>query len=133
MEAQVGLADEDVRAIRAVHERWLSDEKAGNARAVLDLCADDVVWMPPNGRPLKGRQTILKWLSGPPVEIHDLRIANIVVEGEGRVAWKTCDFVTTYQPAGDRLPSIDRGSHLWVLRKGDDGAWRVAVATWTLA
>jgi ketosteroid isomerase-like protein len=127
------LGAEDVRAIEAIHARWMSDELAGNAAAVLDLCSDEVIWLPPGGRPLRGRKTILQWLSGPPVQIRDLRLSNLEIAGDGRVAWKTCDFVTTYQPFGNSLPTIERGSHLWVMHKEDDGVWRVVVATWTLA
>jgi uncharacterized protein (TIGR02246 family) len=126
------LAEEDVRAIEALHARWVADERAGNAKAVLDLCDEDVVWLPPGGRPMRGRQAILQWLSGPPVHIHDLRLSNLDIAGDGRVAWKTCEFVTTYQPHGASLPTVDRGSHLWVLHKTEDDVWRVVVATWTL-
>jgi ketosteroid isomerase-like protein len=129
----IRLAEEDARAIEAIHARWIADELAGNLTAVLDVCTEDVIWLPPGGRPLRGRQTILHWLSGPPVRIHDLRLSNLEISGDGRVAWKTCDFVTTYQPHGAAVPTIDRGSHLWVLHKGDDGVWRVVVATWTIA
>ena len=125
------LADEDVRAIEAIHERWMADELAGDATAVLRLCTEDVVWMPPGARLLRGRQTILNWLSGPPVQIHDLRLSNLEIAGDGRVAWKTCEFVTTYQLNGAH-PTVDQGSHLWILRKDDHGVWRVVVATWTL-
>lgn len=120
-----------MRAIEAIHEQWMAEELAGNATAVLSLCAEDVVWMPPGARPLRGRQTILNWMSGPPVQIHDLQLSNLEIGGDGRVAWKTCEFVTAYQLNG-APPTVDRGSHLWVLHKDDDGVWRVVVATWTL-
>lgn len=126
------LSAEDVRAIEALHERWMADERAGNATAVLDLCDEDVLWLPPGGRPMRGRQTILHWLSGPAVPIHDLALSNLEISGDGRVAWKTCEFVTTWQPKGAYTPITERGSHLWVLHKTDSGDWRVVVATWTL-
>jgi uncharacterized protein (TIGR02246 family) len=130
--AGTGLSEDDVRAIEALHDRWIADERAGNARAVLDLCDDDVLWLPPGGRPMRGRQTILHWLSGPAVSLHDVTLSNLEIAGEGRVAWKTCEFVTTYYPEGANRPVIERGSHLWVLHKTDAGEWRVVVATWTL-
>ena len=131
-ETRTRLDADDIRAIEAMHARWTADELAGNAKAVLELCAEDVVWMPPGGRPLRGRRAILELLSGPPVQIHDLRLSNLRIAGDGRVAWKTCDFVTTYQPRWSTLPTIDRGSQLWVVHKDDDGVWRVVVASWTL-
>ncbi len=131
-EAEARLSTDDVRAIEAVHERWVTDERAGNARAVLDLCDEDVLWLPPGGRPMRGRQTILHWLSGPAVPVHDLALSNLEIAGDGRVAWKTCEFVTTWQPPGAHTPIAERGSQLWVLRKNDLGVWLIVVATWTL-
>lgn len=126
------LPDEDVRAIEAVHERWIVMEKAGDATAVLDLCADDIVWMPPDAEPLRGRQAIRCWLSGPRVLIDEIEISRLAIAGGGRVAWKTCDFVTVSRSADAATSTVTRGSHLWILRRQDDGQWRVVVVTWRL-
>jgi ketosteroid isomerase-like protein len=40
------LADVDVRAIQRLQRRWLDEELAGHSAAILDLCTEDVVWMP---------------------------------------------------------------------------------------
>jgi ketosteroid isomerase-like protein len=45
------LSNEDVRAIEAVDKQWIELEKSGNATAVLDYCADDIVWMPAGAVP----------------------------------------------------------------------------------
>jgi ketosteroid isomerase-like protein len=126
------LADEDVRAIEAVHSGWIAMEKAGNAAAVLDYCADDIVWMPPGVAPLRGRQAIRSWLSGPGLPIEEIAISGLAIAGDGRVAWKTCDFVTVSRSAGAASAMVSRGSHLWILCRQDDGECRVVVVTWTL-
>ena len=131
MGTEMRLADEDVRAIEALHARWLADERAGNARAVLDLCHDDVLWLPPGGRPMRGRQTILHWLSGPSVRVQEVSLSNLEITGDGSVAWKTCEFVTTFALNGETAPVTERGSQLWVLHKNDAAEWRIVVATWT--
>ena len=51
---------------------------------------------------------------------------------DGRVAYKTAEYVTTSQPPGSKGTVTDRGAHLWVLEKGDDGTWQIVVATWTM-
>ena len=132
-EAGTKLSAEDVRAIETLHDRWMANERAGNATAVLDLCEDDVLWLPPGGRPKRGKQTILHWLSGPPIVVHEHSLSNLEIAGDGRVAWKTCEFVSRWQASSNQPPVADRGSHLWVLHKNDAGDWRVVVATWTLA
>ena len=131
MGTEMRLGDADVRAIEVLHARWLADERAGNARAVLDLCDDDVLWLPPGGRPMRGRQTILQWLSGPSVRVQEVSLSNLEIRGEGGVAWKTCEFATTYVLNGDSAPITERGSQLWVLHRTDAGEWRIVVATWT--
>jgi uncharacterized protein (TIGR02246 family) len=131
-EAGTKLSVEDLGAIEALHEQWVANERAGNAKAVLDLCDEDVLWLPPGGRPMRGKQAILHWLSSPAAPIQELRLSNLEIAGDGRVAWKTCEFVTTWQPPNAHPPITERGSHLWVLHKTDAGHWRVVVATWTL-
>jgi ketosteroid isomerase-like protein len=126
------LLEEDVRAIEAVHRQWIAVEKEGNATAVLDYCADDIMWMPPGAAPLRGSRAIRTWLSGPPVLIDEIEISNLAIAGDGRVAWKTCDFVTVSRAAGAGRSTVSRGSHLWILRRQDDGEWRVVLVTWTL-
>ncbi len=126
------LPEEGVRAIEAVHTQWIAMEKAGNATAVLDYCADDIVWMPPGAAPLRGAQAIRSWLSGPPVPIEKIELSNLAIAGDGRVAWKTCDFVTVSHAVGAAASTVCRGSHLWILRREDDGEWRLVVVTWTL-
>jgi ketosteroid isomerase-like protein len=126
------LSDDDVRAIEAVHREWIALEKAGDAAAVIAYCADDIVWMPPGAAPLRGREAVRRWLSGPPVLIDEIEISRPAIAGDGCVAWKTCDFVTVSRAAGAASSTVSRGSHLWILRRQDDGAWRVVVVTWTL-
>ena len=126
------LSDEDVRAIEAVHKQWIEFENAGNASAVLDYCADDIVWMPPGAAPLRGREAIRSWLSDPSALIDEIEISNLAIAGDGRVAWKTCDFVTASRAAGTACSTVYRGSHLWILRRQDDSEWRVVVVSWPL-
>jgi uncharacterized protein (TIGR02246 family) len=124
------LSDRDVRAIQAVEQRWLAAEIAGNPAAVLELCADDVVWMPPGVATLQGKDAIRTWLGQPTERIDDLRLTNVRIDGDGDVAYKTADYQTRYVPGGATEPVTAAGSHVWVLRRLA-GSWRVVVAAWT--
>ena len=88
--------------------------------------------MPPGVAPLRGRDSIRAWLSGPPEAIEAIEISGLTMSGDGRIAWKTCDFVTVSRSTGDAISTSTRGSHRWILRREDDGEWRVVVVTWTL-
>ncbi len=125
------LTSEDARAIEGLHDRWMSDELAGNTTAVLDLCADDVVWLPPGAPPLRGKRQILEWLSGPTVRLESLRLFNLEIRGGSATAWKTCEFESVLRAAGTPGAVTVRGAHLWVLDKGPTG-WRIVAVTWTL-
>jgi uncharacterized protein (TIGR02246 family) len=129
--ADAQLSGEDVRAIEALHARWVDEERAGNGAAILDLCDEDVVWLPPGGHPLLGRTAILQWTSGPAATVRDLTATNLRISGNGRVAWKTCEFVATYQHQGASRTVI-RGAHLWVLSKSPEGHWHIVAASWTV-
>lgn len=125
------LSAADLRAIETLHAKWQEHERAGNVRAVLDLCAETVVWLPPDGRPLRGRDTILHWLSGPPGTVEDLQVSNLTIGGRDGVAWTTCEYVTRSRPPGAREPVTVCGTQLWVLAREGNGAWRIVAASWT--
>jgi uncharacterized protein (TIGR02246 family) len=130
MGAVTTLAPEDRQAIEALHHRWVRLELAGQASAVLDLCDDQVVWLPPGSRPLRGREAILHWLSGPPATVLALDVSRVDIEGRGDTAWRTCEFVTTLKPSPDQAPITVLGAQLWVLARTAAG-WRIVVASWT--
>jgi uncharacterized protein (TIGR02246 family) len=124
------LSESDLQAIRAVEQRWLAAEIAGDPAAVLEVCADDVVWMPPGEEALQGKAAIRAWLGQPADRIDDLRLTNVRIEGDGDIAYKTAGYRTRYVPGGSTQPVTATGSHVWVLRRVD-GSWRVVLVAWT--
>jgi uncharacterized protein (TIGR02246 family) len=131
VESSTVLDDADLQAIRRLEQRWLAEELAGNASAVLEFCTDDVVWMPPSERTLRGKAAVRAWLAGPPPRIEDLQLSNVRIEGDGSVACKVADYQARYVPDGSSDPVTSAGSHVWVLRRGADSTWRVALLAWT--
>lgn len=125
------LASEDVRAIEDLHNRWIEAELAGNSAAVLRLCTEDVVWVPPDSPLLEGRDEISEWLQSAEVEIRSLEISDLRIRGGGTVAYKTANYTTTYRPAGSSDLIEAKGTHLWILRKVGKLGWRVALVTWS--
>jgi ketosteroid isomerase-like protein len=127
------LLAEDRGAIEALHRAWLDAELRGDSPALLDLCTQTPVWLPPNDAPLCGKPAILHWLGDQPytpvlrIDIDDLAIA-----GVGSFAWKLATFRTTLEgPAGDA--GIVTGSHGWLLQRDAAGAWRISVVAWAIA
>ena len=125
------LADVDVRAIEALQRRWLDEERAGHPTAILDLCTEDVVWMPPAGLALRGKAGVEAWLNAPNVRLEDICLSNVRIDGHGLVAYKVADYRTRWIPAGSSHPVTSGGSHLWVLRRQMDSTWAVALVAWS--
>lgn len=128
------LSTDDRAAIKAVHHAWLDAELRGDSRALLALCAEVPVWIPPNEPPLCGRTAILRWLGNQPdaallqIDSEDLEIA-----GSGAFAWKVATFRTTLEGPAEAGRQIVTGSHAWLLQRNAEGAWRVSVVTWTVS
>jgi uncharacterized protein (TIGR02246 family) len=125
------LSDQDVEAIEEIHDYWIKEELAGNSSRVVDLCTDDVTWIPPNAPPLVGKEAIAQYLSDSTVGLKDVQSRDVVICGSGSVAYLTSAYHTWFVvEAGSEIQEAT-GTHLWILRKNGDGAWRVAVMAWS--
>ena len=118
------MTDDDERAIRAVVDEWMAASRAGDTKAVLELMTDDVVFMTPGGEPF-GKAEFEARSEG----MRDYRVEGRAdvreVEVAGDWAWirNRLDIEVT-PPDGET--SHRSGYTLTILRKGDDGRWRLA-------
>jgi ketosteroid isomerase-like protein len=116
----------------AVQQQWLEYELAGNTMGVVSLCADDVVWLPPNEPDLCGKSAVAAWLSAlPEHRIRRIEITQVQIHHSGGLAYKLADFTTWFEEAGRDSDDPVRGSHLWVLRETLSQHWQVAVVAWS--
>lgn len=114
--------EEDERAIRELVDRWISATKAGDTATVLDLIADDALFMVRSGMFGKeGFQASSESLSDTRI---DGRAEIMEMHVEGNWAWirNYIDLIIT--PAGSE-PVKRSGHALTILKKGDDGRWRL--------
>lgn len=139
------LSEQDLAAIQDVHDRWINAELHGNHDQVIELCTDDVNWIPPNAPPLNGKHAISAYLDNNRVILQDIQLQNIEIHGNDSVAYLMSSYHTSFSVPDDahELPSGSdvkqpssplqqvNGTHLWILRKTKDGLWRVAVVTWS--
>jgi len=125
------LAAGDIARIRELHAHWVAGELAGDEAAVLDLCAGDVAWIPPDAPPLRGKKAIRQWLGKGASKIHDLAITGLAIRGAGPVAYLTANYATNYTPEGGRKARRITGTHVWILRKTPGAGWKVAVVCWS--
>ena len=121
-----------MQAIEDLHKRWMEAERSGDSLAVLRLCTDDVVWIPPNSPVLEGREAIMRWLKRAEVEIGSLEVTELRIGGSGTAAYKTGNYTTGYKACGNSEVSGVKGTHLWILKRMANGDWQVAIVTWSL-
>ena len=114
---------EDEREIRKLVETWMDATKSGDLATVLDLMADDVLFMTPGREPFGKSefQEDFEAMKGMEVNgkatIEECRVA-------GQWAWIRNHIDLEVTPAGG--PSTYRSGHtLTVLRKYRDGSWRL--------
>jgi len=113
----------DERAISELVETWMTASKAGDLSAVLELMADDVLFMTPGRQPF-GKEEFresFEALNGAEMDGR-ARIEEMSVTGDW--AWIRNHIDLTVTPAGN-LPIRRSGYTLTILRKGPDGRWKL--------
>jgi uncharacterized protein (TIGR02246 family) len=113
----------DEQAIRAVVQQWMLASKAGDTAAVLELMTDDVLFMTPGAEPFGQEQFRKRSASLTDVEI-DGHAETLEVEVFGDHAWIRNRLEMTTTPAGGEARRRS-GYTLTILKKGDDGRWRL--------
>ena len=125
------LTSHDVDAIKVVHNRWVREELARHSSHVIELCTDDVRWIPPNAPPLVGKKAIAQYLSDSTVDLKDVQTGDVVICGSGSVAYLTSSYRSRFVVEGNSEMQEATGTHLWILRKTGSGEWRVAIVAWS--
>ena len=115
---------EDERAIREVVETWMDATRHSNIDRVLDLMTDDVLFMTAGREPFgkaefKGNSQAL---SGARM---DGRAEEREVEVLGDRAWIRNHIEVTMTPPGGTDPVRRSGYTLTILKRCDDGRWRL--------
>jgi uncharacterized protein (TIGR02246 family) len=125
------LSGQDVDAIQEIHDRWIREELAGNSSQVIELCTDDVKWIPPNAPPLVGKEAIAQYLKESSVELKDVHVKEVIILGSGSIAYLTSGYHSRFVDEWKHDIQDASGTHLWVLRK-TGGVWKVAIVAWSL-
>ena len=114
---------DDERAIRELVETWMEASRRGDLATVLDLMTDDVLFMTPGREPF-GKEAFkasLESMGGAGMDgrsdVQEMRVL-------GDWAWIRNHIEMTMTPPGGE-PVRRAGYTLTILRKGDDGRWRL--------
>ena len=114
---------DDERAIREVVETWMDASRRGEVATVLDLMTDDVLFMTPGREPFGKAE-----FRAASESMRDMRMEGRAeireIEVLGRWAWIRNHIDLTLTRAGGE-PVRRSGYTLTILRKGEDGRWRL--------
>jgi uncharacterized protein (TIGR02246 family) len=115
-------------AIMSLLSSYEAALNASDAAAVMPLYADDAVFMPPNSQPAVGAAAVRQAYEGVFKAIKlDLKftVAEVVqVAPEWAFARTNSAGTVTINAAGAK--SADANQELFILKKGADGAWKIA-------
>lgn len=107
-------------------EAWIAAVNAGDADRYATLVTEDVVWIPPSGEPLHGREAFRAWLA-PFVDSfsYELDLTPSASHEAGRWAWETGAFRSRMQPRKGGDPHEHGGRYFVLWRLDEDGTWRI--------
>ncbi len=118
-----GSMDQDEQAIRNLVATWMSASAAGDRDRVLELMADDAVFLLPGRSPIRGKAAFAAAqdpLKGMRIEAES-DIQEVRVFGDWAYCWNHLA-VEVYRSGGS-VPAKRAGPVLSILRRLPDGRW----------
>jgi uncharacterized protein (TIGR02246 family) len=114
----------DETAIRTLIETWHRATEARDVVRVLQLIAEDAVFLAPESLPTNGRAAFARGLHDV-LKTHNIRSSGDIreVKVSGDLAYCWTDLTVTVIPFDGTASKVRRGPSLSILRKESDGAW----------
>jgi len=124
------LSQESIREIERIHSNWIQLEAAGENRRLLDLCADEIEFWPPDSPPVVGRTAVVDRISSGSERVESIEITDRLIRGSNEIAYLTASYKTKLSPAHNGMTREMHGSHLWILQNRA-GTWEVTLVAWS--
>lgn len=125
----------DLERIQALDERDIAASLQRDHEALLDLWDENGVALPPGQPPVHGRDALDAWLSDE--DEPEYRVTEYVhnfierkINGDWAFEWGT--FVSAAEPLGEGEPVRSSGKLLRILRRQEDGGWKVSHSIWNV-
>ena len=132
--AECRLSDDDTAAVRNAANEYVSAWLANDADRVLAILTEDVVMIPHHGDPVReGKEATAEWWfpeGGITAPIKTYSVSVTEVDGCGPIALvrgRLQELSFEYQ---GKTYTQRNGNYLNILRKGEDGKWRISHRIW---
>lgn len=123
-------AADDIERLEQLRAAYIQAENAGDVEGILETFSDDVVIVPPEAPPVRGKDAsrafLGEFLSAFDVEL-ELTSEEIVVDSDLAYDWGTASGTVT--PEGGEPEAVEN-SYLIIYRREADGAWRQRKHVW---
>ena len=116
----------DSEAIRQRSQQLATAFNGNQMDAILELYADNSVFMPPNAPSLRGREPLREFYQDLIARTTNLRLETEDVAGYGPLAYETGSYSLVYQDGEVR----DRGKYVFIWRRLND-VWRTEKTIWS--
>jgi uncharacterized protein (TIGR02246 family) len=116
--------DPDEQVIRGSIETWMQATADGNLPRVLELMADDVVFLTPGRPPMRGKEAFAaatRAMAGKSRVDGNVDVQEIRVFGDWAYCWN--QLTVTVHPEGGGAPRRMTGPTLSIWKKADKGRW----------
>ena len=110
--------------------RFIEAYNRGDAAAVADFYTEDAKILPPNQEMVSGRRAIQEfWQTAMDMGVRKINLETAEMGYDGNVAYERGVSTVTIQPQGGPEMTA-KGKYLVVLKRQDDGSWKLAVDIW---
>ncbi|TFW32434.1 YybH family protein [Massilia horti] len=117
----------DEQEIRNLVQTWLRATREGDVDTIMSLMTPDVVFLMPGAPPMIGRAAYgdaLRTVLGKHVIDASSQIDEVVVSGD--LAYTRARLKITVTTKHEGTPTLKEGHTLSIMRRCDDGKWRLA-------
>ena len=116
--------NKDEQAIRGLVDTWMRATLAGDLDRVLELMAEDVVFLGAGRPPMRGKEAFAaasRAMEGKVTVDGKADVQEVLVFGDGAYSWT--ELTVVMHPVDGSAPTERRGPALSVLRRNPDGRW----------
>lgn len=134
--ARAELSDADREQVREVGERFVEAWLLDAPQSVMATLDDDATLIPHHGAaPVVGETAIRAFWwppGGPPVAVVEFQQSYEEISGDGNLAYARGRFELAFEMdvEGQTRMFRNEGNYLMLLRRGDDGVWRITHRIW---
>lgn len=125
-----GFTTADSTALRALDSSFVNAILDRDWSALATNYTEDAVLMPPNEPAVLGPAAISEWFPNTGLQVSEFTSNLSSLDGQPELGSVRGTYTLTFTVAPATAAVTDSGKFLWLVRRGPDGRWRIAVDIW---